>query len=271
MVQYFWNVKEGLEAMRFVSVLIILMLSVLSGCDNNSTTKVNEKKITVAAASDLYQALTEMGEQFTQETDIEVVFTFGSTGMLAKQIEEGAPFDLFAAAHESYIDDLIDKKSILADSKRHYAVGQLAFMTTGDGNVGIDEHDLQSDDVKSIAIANPEHAPYGKAAKEALESWGLWDELSPKIVYAENIRQAYQFVDSGNADVGLVAVSLLVGSDNNYTVIDHDDYQLISQALGIPSQTANKENSQKFADFITGEKGQDILEKYGFGHPEGEY
>jgi len=271
MVQYFRNVKEGLEAMKHVSVLIVLMLSVLIGCDSNSTSHVNEKKITVAAASDLYQALTEMGEQFSQETDIEVVFTFGSTGMLAKQIEEGAPFDLFAAAHESYIDDLIDKKSVLADSKRNYAIGQIAFMTTGDGNKVLDETDLQNDDIKAIAIANPEHAPYGKAAKEALETWGVWDELTPKIVYAENIRQAYQFVESGNADVGIIAVSLMVGSDDNYTVIDDDDYQPISQALGIPSQTANKENSQKFADFITGEKGQVILEKYGFGHPEGEY
>ena len=254
--------------MKHFSVLIVFMLCILSGCSNSA---VEEKVITVAAASDLYQSFTEIGELFTKETDIEVVFTFASTGMLAKQIEEGAPFDLFAAAHESYIDDLIGKKAILEETKRNYALGQIAFMTTGDGNNEMDEQYLQTDHVKTIAIANPEHAPYGMAAKQALETWEIWDKVSTKIVYAENIRQAYQFVESGNADVGIVSVSFLVNSDFNYTIIDSEDYEPITQAFGITTQTDNKENSQKFADFIMSDKGQAILEKYGFNHSKGEY
>jgi molybdate transport system substrate-binding protein len=126
---------------------------------------------------------------------------------------------------------------------------------------------LLSREVKTIIIANPEHAPYGKAAKESLEAWGIWEEVQPKLVFTENIRQAYQYVESGNADVGIIALSLVNRSQFPYEVIENDAHKPIIQALGIPSRSEKQELSKKFSDFIVSEKGQDILKKYGFDLP----
>ncbi|MCM3601018.1 molybdate ABC transporter substrate-binding protein [Robertmurraya korlensis] len=245
-------------------LLLILSLFIVSGCVNNKT---EEKAINVAAAADLSHAFTEIGKEFTEETGIKVEFTFGSTGLLTKQIKEGAPFDLFAAAHESYIDDLLDSESVLEDSKEYYAIGRIVLMANKKEDVILDKNYLLSPEVKTITIANPEHAPYGKAAKETLEAWGIWEEIEPKIVYAENIRQAYQYVESGNADAGLIALALMTETEYPYEVIDEDNHQPIVQALAIPSQTDKEEWSRQFSDFILSDKGKETLKKYGFDLP----
>lgn len=245
-------------------LLIIIALFFVSGCVNQST---EEKTINVAAASDLSHAFTEMGKEFTKDTGIKVEFTFGSTGLLTQQIKEGAPFDLFAAAHESYIDDLLDSESVLADSKEYYAIGRIVLMANKKEAVILDKNYLLSPEVKTITIANPEHAPYGKAAKETLEAWGIWKEIEPKIVYAENIRQAYQYVESGNADAGLIALALMTETEYPYEVIDENNHQPIVQALAIPSQTDKEKWSRQFSDFILSEKGKETLKQYGFDIP----
>jgi len=220
----------------------------------------------VAAASDLYHAFAEMGEAFTDETGTGVEFTFGSTGLLTQQIQEGAPFDLFAAAHESYIDRLVDADAVLSDSKEPYALGRLVVLGDVEGDVEGGQL-LLDPEIKTITIANPEHAPYGKAAKETLESWGIWDEVEPKLVYAENIRQAYQYIESGNADVGIVALALVNETDIPSHLINEETHQPITQTLGIPTQSANEEASRAFAEFILSQQGKEILQAYGFDQP----
>jgi molybdate transport system substrate-binding protein len=245
-------------------VLILGVLLILVGCGNANE---EEQTIYVAAASDLYHALTDIGEEFSEETDIKVEFTFGSTGLLAQQIQEGAPFDLFAAAHESYIHRLIDENAVMSDSKENYAIGRIVIMGGEDGIEQLDEQSLLNPAVKTITIANPEHAPYGKAAKESLETWGIWEEIQPKLVYAENIRQAYQYVESGNADVGIVALALMNETDVPFQLIDKETHQPIIQALGIPTLTDKDGLSKQFSAFILSERGQEILMKYGFDLP----
>ncbi|WP_100404911.1 molybdate ABC transporter substrate-binding protein [Bacillus solitudinis] len=242
----------------------IVLLLILSSCRNVSS---EEQTLYVAAASDLYHALTEIGEHFTNETNITLEFTFGSTGQLTQQIQEGAPFDLFLAAHESYIDRLIDEEMVFESSKQYYAIGRLVMMHAGNEEMNLGKEFLASELVKTITIAHPEHAPYGKAAKETLESWGVWEAIDTKVVYAENIRQAYQYVESGNADVGMVALALMTETESHYQLVDKDLHQPLLQALGIPVQTKNKELSQQFTDFILSEQGQLILKKYGFDLP----
>lgn len=249
---------------RNVLMMLFAFLMVLGGC---SQAKTSEEIVYVAAASDLYHALTEIGDEFTKETGIEVEFTFGSTGLLTQQIQEGAPFDLFAAAQESYIDKLIDKKAVEKNSKEYYALGRIAILSSDSGSEELKLDDLLSPEVKSITIANPEHAPYGKAAKEALEASGIWNEIEPKIVYAENIRQAFQYVESGNADAGIIALALLQETDLPYKLIDEKAHSPIKQTLGIPIQSEKKEESKKFTEFILSKQGQEILEKYGFDMP----
>ncbi|GLB59540.1 molybdate ABC transporter substrate-binding protein [Cytobacillus sp. NCCP-133] len=252
-----------MRVILFAVVFLAFSLA-LSGC---SQEEKKEEKIYVAAASDLYHALSEIGDEFTEETKIEVEFTFGSTGLLTQQIQEGAPFDLFTAAQESYINKLIDKNAIEKDSKEYYALGRIAILSKDSDGKPIDLNGLLKPEIKTITIANPEHAPYGKAAKEALEFAGIRDDIEPKIVYAENIRQAYQYVESGNADAGIIAYALLQETDLPYELIDPKAHAPIKQTLGIPVHSEKKEESKQFAEFILSKQGQKILMKYGIDLP----
>lgn len=252
---------------KLIGILIVLHVFIMTGCTDAND---EDEPLYIAAASDLYHALTEAGEEFTNETGIPLEFTFGSTGLITQQINEGAPYDLFLAAHESYIDELIEQEAILAGSKHYYAIGRNVLMYEEESLLlesGQEQQYLLSDEVGTIAIANPEHAPYGKAAKETLESWGIWEQIEEKLVYAENIRQAYQYVESGNADVGMVALALVSDTDYEYQLVDEAAHEPIIQALGIPAVSSKQEESKQFIEYLTGKRGQEILVKYGFDLP----
>lgn len=231
-----------------------------------NTANEEEKTIYIAAAADLYHAFTEIGEEFTEQTGTKVEFTFGATGLLTQQIQQGAPFDLFAAAHESFIDRLIESGDVIAETKVNYALGRIVLASRAEIE-GVSESDLLSDDIQSIAIANPEHAPYGKAAQEALQSWEIWDQIEEKIVYGENIRQTFQYVESGNVDVGIIALAHTLDTELPYQLIDQTFYEPIIQALAIVSETENYDASKEFVQFLLSERGQDLLSKYGFEQP----
>lgn len=247
-------------------------LLILAGCSSEAEEPdQNEEEsveINVAAAADLYHAFTEIGEDFEEETDIIVTFSFGSTGLMTQQIEQGASYDLFAAAHESYIDRLIDAEAVEADSKRQYALGQIGIMHDGSIQESLEPADLTSDEIERIAIANPEHAPYGQAAKEALESWGIWDEVQGKLVYGENIRQTLQYTESGDVDAGIIALALSKQSDLLYEPIDTADYEPITQALAVPSRSPHPEEARQFVDYLFSEEGRETMNEYGFELPE---
>ncbi len=182
-------------------------LAVLLGCHKHDAPGV--EPLRVAAAADLSFAFREVGAAFEKETGEPVAFSFGATGLLEKQIAEGAPFDAFAAANTSFVDDAVASGACLADTKTTYATGHLAIFTTNES--GLQPRalsDLADGRYKKIAIANADHAPYGKAAKQALERAGAWSQVQPRIVYGENVQQALQFAQSGNADAAIVALSL---------------------------------------------------------------
>jgi molybdenum ABC transporter molybdate-binding protein len=166
----------------------------------------------VLAASDLQQALPRIVELYQRKTGVRVQVSFGSTGNLTTQIENGAPADLFLAASETFIDRLEKGGHIRTATRRVYAQGLLA-VTWREGAPEVDSLPMLAGDAyRTIAIANPEHAPYGQLAEEALRNWDLLDEVRPKIVYAENVSQALQMVATGNADAGLVALAGATGS-----------------------------------------------------------
>src|SRR5262245_30630504 len=142
------------------------------------------REITVSAASDLTPAFTELGKLFEQQSGTKVVFNFGSTGQLAQQIEKGAPVDMFAAANVSFVDELEQKGFVISETKALYARGRLTIWTRKDLSVSIERiEDLARPDIQHIAIANPDHEPYGLAAKQALERGGVWVADSTEIVY----------------------------------------------------------------------------------------
>lgn len=257
--------------MRLLS-FALLLLFLLTACapPNGQPQEGSKQPLTVAAASDLQYAFAEIGRLFEQQTGQPVVFSFGSTGNLAKQIEHGAPIDLFFAANVSFVDGLIQQGMLLPETKQLYARGGLALaVNLASGVLVTDLDDLALAHVKRIAIANPEHAPYGLAAKEALISARLWEQVQPKLVYGENIRQALQFVQTGNAEVGLIARSVADVPEISYTMVAEHLHNPLVQALAIAKGSPHMAAAQEFAAFVMGPDGQRILQRYGFAPPEG--
>lgn len=228
-------------------------------------------EIVISAASDLSPVLEELVPLFEKESGIVVKTNLGSTGQLAEQILAGAKVDVFLAASASAVDQLGEKGLLLADSARIYARGRLVLWTPAGSAVTVASlQDLTSPEVKRISLANPDHAPYGKAAREALQTAGLWDELQLKLVPAENVREAFQFASTGNVDVGLVALSLVIFAEGTYVPVPEDLHQPIDQTLAILASSAHQNEAQEFVDYLTGGEGWEILKKYGFLLPDGE-
>lgn len=244
----------------------VLALACVTACkDKSPTTSTSPGEITVAAAADLTPPFEELGREFEKATKTKVVFVFGSTGMLTRQIENGAPFDLFAAANVSYVDELDQKGLIIPDSKAIYARGRITLWTTNDSPLRLQGvADLARPEVQRVAIANPDHAPYGLAAKQAMQSAGVWDRVQPKLVYGDNIRQTLQFAQTGNVEVAIVALSLSIQSNGRWTLIPEELHQPIDQGLGIMKSTKNEPAARAFAAFIISPQGKAIMKKYGF-------
>ena len=174
----------------------------------------------MSAAASLTFAFQELGERFRHETGTRVGLNFGSSGQLAQQIASGAPVDLFAAANMAFLDDLDRQGVLLAETKRPYARGRLTLWTRADSPLRfVRLEDVMRPEVRRLALANPSHAPYGVAAREALQAVGLWDKIQSKLVLGENVRQALQYAATGNVDVALVARSLSVQHEGRWVVL----------------------------------------------------
>jgi len=210
-------------------------------------------------------AFEELGKLFESRTGQHVTFSFGSSGALAKQLSQGAPFDLFAAASRAYVDGAVQSGACDGATKAFYARGRVVLWTKKGGVELRSLADLVSPSVRNIAIANPEHAPYGRAAKEALIAAKVWSAVESKIVQAENVRQALQFAQTGNADVALVALSL-VAHDETGTRLDVDPalYQPIEQTLVVCTHGKNVAGGREFARLVESSEGQALLERHGF-------
>lgn len=227
-----------------------------------------ERHLTIAAAADLSFALKEISRQFEKDTGTKVVLSFGSTGMLAKQIDNGAPFDIFFAANEKYIDELGNKGLVIPGTKQLYAQGRLVLAINKKSGIYAKKlEDLLDPSIKKIAIANPDHAPYGIAAKEAMTKLGLWDKLKRKLIYAENIRQAVQFVQTGDVSAGIVALSVVDTADMAYTTIDSSLHNPINQVVAVIKTTRVEKEARLFIDYVNSGAGKAVMKKYGFRLP----
>jgi molybdate transport system substrate-binding protein len=227
----------------------------------------------VAAASDLQSVLPAIAERFEQQTGQRVSLTFGSSGNFFSQIRNGAPFDLFFSADVDYPRQLEAAGLAEPGTLRPYATGTLVLYTPA--GTGLDLKRglslLGDARVRRIAIANPEHAPYGRAAVAALRHEGLYDRVRAKLVLGENISQAAQFVQSGNAEAGLLALSLAVApamkNAGAYVEVPSSDYPPIEQAAIIMKASARKPAAQQFLAFVTGPESVQALKQAGFREP----
>lgn len=231
--------------------------------------------ITVAAASDLQAVFPELQSRFERDSGIKVTVSFGASGNFFAQIQNGAPYDLFFSADVDYPRRLGDSGHAEEDSLYLYATGSLVLWTRKDSGIDIQRGLAVLNDarVRRIAIANPEYAPYGRAAVAALRSAELYDALENKIVMGENLAQTAQLADSGNADVAIlgsaIAISPTLRASGTYAEIPAATYAPIEQAAIVVSASRNKDAARRFLAYIKGPDARALFEKYGFMVPSG--
>jgi molybdate transport system substrate-binding protein len=232
--------------------------------------KINSQSITIAAAADLRFALDDITRLYKEKhQNVKIDIIYGSSGNLFQQISNQAPYDLFFSADVSFAAKL-DSLKLTSGKPTIYAVGHLVLWSnTKDVSKGLDI--LKSEDVKKISIANPEVAPYGKRAVESLKFYKLYDQVKNKIVKGDNVSQAAQFVLTGNAEVGIIALSVALSPEmsakGKYFIIDEKSYSKMEQAYVILKKSEKKKELPDFVKFLETPKVKDILNKYGFKLP----
>jgi len=254
--------------MRIPLKQIIVLLAVLL---MGSYTRAQAVK--VAAAADLKFAMTELAAQLEKQSGAKLDVTYGSSGNFLTQIQNGAPFDLFFSADSEYPKNLEAAGLTEPGTLREYAVGHIVIWTPSGSQINVPKDGWKSlldQRVKKIAIANPEHAPYGRAAVAATKKAGIYEQVKDKLVYGENISQAAEFVQSGNAQVGIVALSLTMSpamKNGNKWEIPADSYPPIKQAVVLLKASRNKDAARRFLDFVSGPQGREVLQRFGFTVP----
>lgn len=245
--------------------LLAFVLLWLCACRSEALTS-DHAPVRIAAAADLSRAFAELGPTLEQQFGYKITATFGSTGLLAKQLKEGAPYDLFAAANSTFVDDVVSRGVCDGATKQAYAQGRIALWTPhGTVHPPSTLRDLSDPRWKRIAIANPAHAPYGQAAREALEHAGLWSALAPRLVYGENVLQALQLAKTANAEAAIVALAL-VSDDrvNPWLAIAPERHRPIDQALVVCGGGANRAGARAVARFLASRTGRELMRRHGF-------
>jgi molybdate transport system substrate-binding protein len=232
-------------------------------------------ELTIAAASDLNFAFKEIVAEYEKTSGNQVKLTLGSSGNFYAQIQNGAPFDLYFSADIAYSRKLEEAGLTIPGSLYQYAVGQIVLWTGKGSQLDFSKglEILSQSTIRRIAIANPRHAPYGRAAVAAMEQAQVYDRVKDKLVLGENVSQAAQFVESGAADVGIIALSLALAppmqAAGHYWEIPADAYPLIEQGAVMLRSGKNQERAKAFLAFIQGAEGQTIMRRYGFIGPGG--
>ena len=229
------------------------------------------RAITLAAAADLKFAMEEIVADFkTKQQNVEVSVVYGSSGKLYAQIKQGAPFDIFFSADVSYPRKLAEA-GLGASPAVPYAWGHIVLWSATRDASSLKLNDLTLPEIKRIAIANPMHAPYGMRAKEALVAAGLWEKIEKKLVYGENIAQAAQFVQSGNAQVGILALSLALSPElqkaGSFATIPAHLHESLVQSLIVTKKAKGNRLAELFAEHMAHKSTRAILQKYGFTIP----
>jgi len=258
-------------------------LTVLAAAQNATAPKSNSNApdIKVAAAADLTAAIDKLTAAFEKQSGIHVTVSLGSSGNFYAQIQNGAPFDVFLSADASYPQKLEQSGQAEPGSVEPYARGRLvmwvpngsplAFAVNSQQVLSENLDALVSPKVGKIAIANPEHAPYGRAAVAALHHFGVYDRVKEKLVLGENVSQTAQFAQSGNADVAFIALAQALSEtlkrDGHWVALPRDSYPLIEQAGVVVRRSRNKPEALRFLEFMRSPEGQSILREFGFESP----
>jgi molybdate transport system substrate-binding protein len=254
------------------STFLIALLLLAPRMGTSQAGDVHE--ITVAAAADLSAALQEVAANYEKRTGVTVKLSFGASGALTQQIQNGAPFDLFFSADMGYPRQLIAGGQADGATLYRYAVGRLVLWVPKDSPLDVEHKGMDvllDPSVKKISIANPEHAPYGRAAAAVLKHYGLYEKVSDRLVLGENISQAAQFVESGNAQVGFVALAHAIApamqGKGKYWVVPADAYPALTQCVVLISHSPHRQDAAAFLEYVKTAEGANVLRRYGFSLP----
>ncbi|MBU1235542.1 MAG: molybdate ABC transporter substrate-binding protein [Gammaproteobacteria bacterium] len=248
--------------MKFPKSLVAIALLALSSISSAAD------KITIAAAADLKFAMEEIVTVFKQANPAaEVETIYGSSGKFHTQIQQGAPFDLYFSADIKY-PQMLAKEGFAASEVKPYAFGRIVLWSASRDASKMTIADLADPAIAKIAIANPKHAPYGKRAEEALHSAGIWEKVEPRLVMGENIAQTAQYVQTGNADIGIIALALALNkelaSKGNYALIPDNLHQPLEQGFIVTKLAADNVLAKKFAAYMGSPDARRVMVRYGF-------
>lgn len=236
--------------------------------------EVSAGDLSIAAASDLNFAFKEVVASFERESRGHVALTLGSSGNFFAQIQNGAPFDLYFSADIGYPKKLEDAGLTVLGSLYRYAIGRVVIWIPKTSPLDLSQGMtvLRDPRIKKLAVANPKHAPYGRAAVAALEHAQVYDAVKDKLVFGENISQAAQFVESGAADAGIIALSLALApamqAKGTYWGVPADAHPPLEQGAVILKKSSRQDEAKRFLDFLRSPQGQAIMARYGFSRPE---
>ena len=222
--------------------------------------------VRVAAASDLAIAFKEVEAAFEKKTGIQVDVILGSSGQFAQKIGEQAPYDVFFSANVSFVDDVIKSGDCDGETRALYGRGRIVMWSKDTPPASLSELPAGSG---KIAIANPDHAPYGRAAKQAMDAAGVWEQVKDRVVYGSNIQQTMQLAQTGNAALAFVALALAIADDEGrYTEIDEAMHKPLEQALVVCKHGRAQAGGRQFAAFVMSPEGREIMKRYGFRLPD---
>ena len=247
--------RKKTVSLVLAGIFVLLQASSLSG-----------QTLLVAAASSMRDALEEVAAEFEKVSGHKTNFTFGSSGLLAHEIEDGVPYDLYISAGASFIQELYHRRLLVQGTSNVICKGRLVIIVRRDSPRKIDRlHDITN--FSLIAIANPQHAPYGKAAQEALQNAGLWIGLQNRILYTERVADVLELVETGRAPVGIGAESLWASAQVEYVPVEDKLYTPPETYIAMVKGTLHKEEARAFIAFLASDKGRAILKEYGFSTP----
>jgi molybdate transport system substrate-binding protein len=240
--------------------LVAAMIAAVSGCLSEKQNDNKPVEITVSAASSLSDVFKDMGTEFQKKhPEVKIIFNFGASGVLQKQIEQGASVDIFASASQVEMDSLDGKGLIIKDTRTNFTRNKLVIIAPSR---------LTAEKLKNldkIAICNPKVAPAGRYAQAFLENAGLYETLKPKLIFAENVRQALDYVERGEVDAGFVYFSDTLKSNMSVSSVDDSLYPPIVYPVAVVQGSQQSAISRQFIEYIQSNEGQTILRRYGFG------
>lgn len=264
----FLSVAARVNFPRYIFLFIFSLIIASSlGCSRDAPDEKQtaSPELTVAAAANLTDAFAELGKEFTARTGVRVTFSFGATADLTRQIENGAPFDVFASADVEHVERLHGLGLITPGTNKVYARGRLVLWIPPESKLAVNRlEELTRPEVERIAIAKPDVAPYGRAAVEALRALNLWPQLEPKVIYGQNVTQAKQYAATGNAEAAFIPRALVKPNEGRFLEVDERLHQPIDQALAVVRDSPQQETAQSFASYVLGPEGQALLERYGY-------